>query len=86
MGKITWTVDLGILGEHDVEIEYDFSPGRPGVTYGPPERCYPDEPPEVEYTKVDGTPMFLASEAVEYLVEALENDDALLNRIIVLGC
>ena len=25
-----------------------FYAGRPGVTSGPPERCYPDEPPEVD--------------------------------------
>jgi hypothetical protein len=25
-----------------------FYPGRPGVFSGPPERCYPDEPAEVE--------------------------------------
>lgn len=27
-----------------------FYPGRPGKYYGPPERCYEDEPDEVEIT------------------------------------
>ena len=32
----------------ELEVEYDFSPGRPAQIYGPPERCYPAEGPEVE--------------------------------------
>jgi hypothetical protein len=82
MSTITWTLDFGILGEHDVVVEYDYSPGAPGRTYGPPEDCYPDEPPEVDFLKVDGTPLWLNSDGVEYLLGALEDDIALLDRIM----
>lgn len=33
-------------------VECSVSPGDPGCTYGPPERCYPPEPPEVEVLRV----------------------------------
>lgn len=34
-----------------VEITVDsYTPGVPGRFSGPPENCYPDEPPEVEFT------------------------------------
>jgi hypothetical protein len=29
------------------EADVTYTPGRPGVLYGPPERCYPDEPLEL---------------------------------------
>lgn len=38
--------------EDDLEVEYDYDPGRPGRTWGPPENCYPDEPAEVCITAV----------------------------------
>lgn len=48
-----------INAEHEltgVEIELmvkcSVTPGHPGRTYGPPENCYPAEPPEVEDLKV----------------------------------
>jgi hypothetical protein len=56
-----YTVNLGDLGEHTLNIEYVYSPGRPGRMYmanGDP--GYPDEPPEFEVIKVaweDGTPI-----------------------------
>lgn len=30
--------------DHEFEIEFEFTPGVRGNTYGPPESCYPDEP------------------------------------------
>ena len=82
MSTITWTVDFGVLGEHDVEIEYDYSPGRSGVTSGPPERCYPDEPAEVEFTRADGTILTkLSAEGVDWLLSALQDDAALADRV-----
>jgi len=30
-------------------VEAHFTPGRPAKVYGPPEDCYPEEFPEVEY-------------------------------------
>ena len=32
----------------DLEGTATFYPGRPGRTFGPPEKCYPDEPAEVD--------------------------------------
>jgi len=41
---------------NEVEVEYrveaNFTPGAPGKLSGPPEDCYPDEPSEIEYTRV----------------------------------
>jgi hypothetical protein len=34
--------------ELDLEIACNYFPGDPGRTYGPPEKCYPPEPAEVE--------------------------------------
>jgi len=38
--------------EEEVVCEFDFSPGDPGRTYGPPEKCYPPEPDELDITEV----------------------------------
>ena len=32
----------------DHEFEITVYPGTPAQTYGPPENCYPEEPPEFE--------------------------------------
>lgn len=49
--KITFQV-LGL----SFEAEIDYTPGTPGRYSGPPEKCYPDEPSEIEFTSltVDG--------------------------------
>lgn len=49
----TVTQDFGCLGEHDVQVDYSYSPGRPGKMYmsnGDP--GYPDEPAEFEIVNV----------------------------------
>lgn len=54
------TVDTYIGDDEDVTIGVlTYNPGDPGCTYGPPERCYPPEPPEVEWVLLgqDGQPM-----------------------------
>ena len=81
--SIVFTVDLGILGEIDLEVEYLYSPRVPGRYSGPPEDCYPDEPSEVEVisVKYDFTRGDLLMAAIEddesflEAVEAIEQDD-----------
>lgn len=55
-----------------------YRPGDPGCLFGPPERCYPPEPPEVEYELLDrkGYPAAwlqrkVTAEDHEAIVEAL---------------
>ena len=35
--------------ECEAEIVADYTPGDPGKTYGPPERCYPPESALIDY-------------------------------------
>lgn len=45
----TVTLDFGNIGEHEVQVDYTYSPGRPGKMYMPNgDPGYPDEPAEVE--------------------------------------
>lgn len=41
--------------DQDYELLCEVSAGLAGQTYGPPERCYPAEPPEVEVLEVADT-------------------------------
>lgn len=43
---LTLEDQLGV--EHEFEARCTVAPGSPGKTYGPPEDCYPPEPPEVD--------------------------------------
>ena len=38
---------------HELRVSYSATPGDPGRTSGPPERCYPPEPPEFEIEKIE---------------------------------
>jgi hypothetical protein len=40
-------VEMLILGDTEVPVEFKYSAGSPGRTYGPPENCYESEPEEV---------------------------------------
>jgi hypothetical protein len=40
------------LGESEALVEFEYTPGRPGRYFGPPEDCYPDEPAEVTILQV----------------------------------
>jgi hypothetical protein len=42
MGQYTYEHECGY------EIDYDCTPGDPGRASGPPERCYPPEPGEID--------------------------------------
>ena len=49
----TVTFDFGVLGEHEISVDYTYSAGRPGKMYlrnGDP--GYPEEPAEVEIVNV----------------------------------
>jgi hypothetical protein len=47
------TVSVGWTHEdEDYNVECSVTPGDPGRTYGPPERCYPPESPEVDLLMV----------------------------------
>ena len=38
--------------EVEVDVEFNWSPGDPGRVWGPPEHCYPPEPPELEILSI----------------------------------
>ena len=64
----------------NLRITFDYTPGDPGQTYGPPERCYEGWDHELEITevifidaagtKLDVTP-FITSELCEDVMEKL---------------
>lgn len=54
-----------------------FYPGRPGVYSGPPEKCYPDEPDEVEVIELtcegfDAMLLLEITEAAEEIYKLVE--------------
>lgn len=64
-----------------------YSPGCPGFTSGPPESCYPPEPPEIEWEVVDaaGNPVDVAlsdddAERIEELIINRYEEAALESR------
>lgn len=38
--------------DEEYEVRCLIRPGEPGRLHGPPEKCYPPEPPEVEFDAV----------------------------------
>jgi hypothetical protein len=47
----SYTVET-YVGERDATVTFDFYPGKLGVYSGPPEKCYEDEPDDLEVTRV----------------------------------
>jgi len=72
----TVTLDFGNLGEHEVQVDYTYSPGRPGKMYMPNgDPGYPDEPAEVEILNV----WLYELDVLQYLPD--QSYDSLLDTI-----
>ena len=70
------TLDFGNLGDHEVQVDYTYSAGRPGKMYlrnGDP--GYPEEPAEVEIVNV----WLYGLDVLQYLSD--KNYDSLLDTI-----
>ena len=75
-------IDLGEAGECNFIVSGNFSPGDPGRTSGPPERCYPPEPAEFEILSFHAVRARLKpSEVPEWLLERLTANEDLVERI-----
>ena len=76
---IEWTLDLdGDVGEVDVLINYNWSPGDPGML---PSLSYPGdppEPPEVEFVSIT---LLNSDETVDYNIYRLYQDDLLMQAV-----
>lgn len=60
------------LGDADVWIEYEYSPGDTGRTSGPPERCYPPEPEELYVHSVLVNDEWLAADDDTFALKQIE--------------
>ena len=47
------TVEINVCGIPALADVVHYWPGRPGRTDGPPDVCYPPEPPELEWRLLD---------------------------------
>ncbi len=72
----TATLDFGNLGEHEVQVDYTYSAGRPGKMYMPNgDPGYPDEPAEAEILNV----WLYGLDVLQYLTD--NSYDSLLDTI-----
>ena len=70
------TLDFGVLGEHEISVDYTYNAGRPGKMYlrnGDP--GYPDEPAEAEILNV----WLYGRDVLQYLTD--KSYDSLLDTI-----
>ena len=50
--QFVYPLELPDGTETSYNITFDLTAGYPARLYGPPESCYPAEPPEIEITEV----------------------------------
>ena len=67
-------VDLGDLGEIEVEVTYNFTPGQPGKLSGPWEDSYPATDPDIEVLSVN-------PDIAGKIADHLESDEAFYSYI-----
>lgn len=67
-----YTLDEVDLGDDCIAVQFDVEcevwSGRPGQLYGPPERCYEAQPPEIDILQVTPIGCF-SDEEKKYLIE-----------------
>lgn len=84
--KANTTVEFTLQGVAFYATGY-YLPGRPAQVYGPPENCYPEEPPEFDFCtlKAEVTPgvwvnaiwaldTALADDLTDAAIEAIESE------------
>jgi hypothetical protein len=69
----TWVGDEDKGTYRECVVEFDYTPGDPGQTSGPPERCYEPTGAEVEIVSVlvDGLPWPISADEEHELAERL---------------
>jgi len=75
----TAPLDFGNLGEHEVQVDYTYSAGRPGKMYMPNgDPGYPDEPAEAEILNVWlyglDVLQYLTDKALDSLLDTITNN------------
>ena len=63
--------------EVPVEVEFDYSPYRPGRYTGPPEDCYEEEREDIEITSIEASAYAFGHDYTIDLAAILEDKDAL---------